>query len=123
MGEVAAVRETHGQHGVSGLEGRKVDSLVGRGARVRLHVGVLGAVERFRPLDRQGLHLVDDLTAAVVTVARQTLRILVRKDAAHRLEHRNSREVLRGYELYVLALTGKFLLDKLAYGGIDLRQR
>ena len=90
VGQVAAVGQAHGQHGVARLERGPVDGLVGRGARVRLHVGVLGAEEVFGPLDGQGLDLVDDLAAAVVAVARVAFGVLVGEHAAHRLQHRDA---------------------------------
>ena len=41
VGEVAAVRQAHGEHRVTGLEQRGVDREVGGGAGVRLQVGVV----------------------------------------------------------------------------------
>ena len=46
--QVAAVREVHAEHRVARLEQREVDRHVGLRARVRLHVGVLGAEQRLR---------------------------------------------------------------------------
>ena len=66
MGQVPAVVEPHGQHGVARLEQGLVDGQIGVGARVRLHVRVLGPEEGLGPFPSQVLHLVDDPVAAVV---------------------------------------------------------
>ena len=109
MGQVTAVGQVHGQHAVARLEGGEVHGLVGRGAGVRLHVGVLGAVESLGPLDGQGLDLVHDLATAVVPGARIALGVLVGEHAPHRLEHGGRGEVLGGDELDVAPLPGQLL--------------
>ena len=63
---MAAVVEPQPEHRVALLEHRVVRGHVGRRARVRLDVRMLGAEQRLRPLDREPLDLVDDLAAAVV---------------------------------------------------------
>ena len=60
-------REAHDR--VAGLEQRVVDGGVGLRAGVRLDVGVLGAEERLRAVDRELLGDVDVLAAAVVALA------------------------------------------------------
>ncbi len=82
VGEVAAVRERHGQHGVAGLQQRGIGGQVRRGARMGLHVGVLGPEQLARPVDRQPLGPVDDLAAAVVAPARVALGVLVGQGGA-----------------------------------------
>ena len=82
VGEVAALVEAQAHHRVARLEQGQVDGHVGVGAGVRLHVGVLGAEQRLRPLAGQVLDLVDDLVAAVVALARIALGVLVREDRA-----------------------------------------
>ena len=59
MGEMAAVGQAHGQHHFPGLQSRYVDGLVCGRARMRLYVRVFGAVEGLRPLDGEGLNLID----------------------------------------------------------------
>ena len=54
VGEVAAVVEAQAEDRVARLEQGEVDGDVGVGARVRLHVGVLGAEQRLGPLDWRG---------------------------------------------------------------------
>ena len=46
--QVAAVREVHAEDGVARLHDREIHGHVGLRARVRLHVGVLGAEELLR---------------------------------------------------------------------------
>jgi len=50
---------------------------VGLGAGVRLDVGVVGAVQLQRPIDRQLLYLVDPLAATVIAPSRIALGVLV----------------------------------------------
>ena len=68
-----------------GFEQRQVDGHVGVGARVRLHVGVLGAEQRLDALAGEVLDLVDDLVAAVVALAGIALGVLVGEDRARGL--------------------------------------
>ena len=57
------------------------DGRVGLRARVRLHVGVVGAEQFLGTLDGQRLDVVDVLAAAVVALARIALGVLVRQHA------------------------------------------
>ena len=68
--------------------------------------------QAFDALDRQGFDLVDDLAAAVVTLARQAFGILVGKDIAHRRDHIRRGEVLGGDEFQAFLLPMKFSLDE-----------
>ena len=77
VGEVAALVEAQAEDRVARLEQGEVHGHVGVGARVGLHVGVLGAEQRLGPLAGQVLDLVDDLVAAVVALARVALAVLV----------------------------------------------
>ena len=90
VGEVAAVGEVEAEDGVAGLEQRGHRRGVGLRARVRLHVGVLGAEQRLDPVDRQLLDDVDVLAAAVVAAARVALGVLVGQHRALRLHHRRA---------------------------------
>src|SRR5204863_3455730 len=69
VGQVAAMRKIHAEDGVAGLERAHVNGDVGLGARVRLHVGVLGAEEGFGAIDGELFGFVRDFAAAVVTLA------------------------------------------------------
>ena len=109
--EVAAVREVHAEHGVARLQQREVDRHVRLRARVRLHVGVLGAEQLLRARDRQRLGDVDELAAAVVALARIAFGVLVGQHRAGRLQHRLADEVLRGDQLEAGVLAVLFVLD------------
>ena len=74
VGQVAAVVEPEREDRVARLEQPEVDGHVRLGAGMRLDVGVLGAEQRLRAVDRELLDLVDDLAAAVVAPARDTPR-------------------------------------------------
>ena len=123
VGEVAAVTEVHAEDLVTRLEHGGVDGEVGLGARVRLHVGVLGAEELLGTVDRELLDLVDELAAAVPAFARVTLGILVGQHAALGLQDRRVGEVLRGDELNVALLAGELGGDGGVELGIELRER
>ena len=118
--EVAAVRELERQDRLARLQRRHVDRHVRLRARVRLHVRVLRAEQLLRAVDRRLLDLVDDLAAAVVPLAGVTLRVLVRRDGAHRLEHRRPCEVLRRDQLDLATLALELLREQLGYLRIDL---
>jgi hypothetical protein len=87
-----------------------------------LNVCVVGAEEILRTVDCELLDLVDDLAAAVVAPAGVPLRVLVRRHAAHRLEHARPGEVLGGNQLDLTALPLELALDEGRGVGIDLGQ-
>ena len=120
--EVAAVVEPHRKNRVARLQAAEVDAHVRLGARVRLHVRVLGAEERLRPVDRELLDLVDDLAATVVAAPGVALGVLVRRDAPDRLEHGRPGEVLRSDQLDRAPLALELAPDQLDEVRIDVRE-
>ncbi len=104
MRQVTAVRERHAEHRVARLQHGHEDGHVRLRAGVRLDVGVVGAEEPLRPLDREPLGLVDVLAAAVVAPAGIALGVLVGEDRPRRFADRAAGVVLRGDEFEVLAL-------------------
>ena len=68
VGEVPALVEAHAHDLVAGLEQREVGGHVGVGARVRLHVGVVGAEQLAQAVAGELLGLVDHEVAAVVAL-------------------------------------------------------
>ena len=114
------MRELEREDRVARLRAREVDGHVRLSARVRLDVRVLGAEELLRAVDRELLDLVDDLAAAVVAASRIPLGVLVRGDAADRLEHRRPREVLGRDELDLAALPLELALEERRDLGIDV---
>ncbi len=85
--QVAAVGEAHAEKRVAGLEHRHVDGLVGLGAAVRLNVAVLGVKKLLGALNGKGFGHINEFAAAVVTLAGQTLGVLVGQGRAHRFQH------------------------------------
>src|SRR5438876_835881 len=71
-----------------------VDLHVRLRARVRLHVGVVGAEDLLGALDRQRLAAVDVLAAAVVALPGVALGVLVRERRPHGREDRVRDDVL-----------------------------
>ena len=102
-----------------GLSSRQVHGHVGLRARVRLHVGVLGAEQGLGACDGERLGHVHELAAAVVAPARVALGVLVRHHRAHRLEHGVADEVLRRDQLEATVLAVDLVGDRLG----DLRGR
>ena len=74
------------------IEHGEVDGHVRLGARVRLHIAVVGAEERLRAGDGERLDLVDELASAVVALARIALRVPVRRHGPDGLEERGQVE-------------------------------
>ena len=78
--QMAAVREIHSQNLIAILNRREIDRHVCLRAAVRLHVGVIGAEQFLRAIDRRLLDDVGPFAAAVVTLARIAFGVLVRED-------------------------------------------
>ena len=110
MGEVAAVTQVHAHDPVARLQEGEVGGHVGLGARVGLHVGVVGAEKLDSAGTRQVLDPVRELAAAVVAPSRQSFGILVREDRPHGLPDRRRREVLARDHLELAELPG-FLVE------------
>jgi hypothetical protein len=94
--EVTALVEVETHEGVAGLQHSEQHSLIGLCTGVRLNVGILSAEELLDALDGEVLYLVYHLATAIVTLAGQTLGILVGEVTAHRLPSpRRSRSSLK----------------------------
>ena len=90
--------EHHAEHlvvRVAGFEERAEHRHVRLGAGVRLHVGVVGAEQLLRAIDRELLGHVDELASAVVAAPRVALGVLVVHRRADRGEDGRARVVLR----------------------------
>ena len=123
VGQVAAVVEREAEQRVAGAGDRVQHGGVCRGARVRLDVGELGAEERLGARDRELLGDVDDLAAAVVAATGVALGVLVGKNGALRLQHRDGNEVLGGDHLEEPALAVELAVEHIGDLGVDLGQR
>ena len=121
--QVPAVRQVHAQHGVARLQRRHVDGHVRLRARMRLHVGVLGAEQRFRAVDGQLLGAVHEFAAAVIALARIALGVLVGEHRAHGFEHGFGNEIFRGDQFEAGALAASFFAEHLRDLRIDFRER
>ena len=113
MGEVTAVVEVQTHEGVAGLQYSQQHGSVGLCTRVGLNVGILCVEEFANAVDGQLLHLVYHLTAAIVTVARIALGILVGQVRAHSLHHLVTHEILTGNQFNAFQLALMLFLDQL----------
>ena len=112
VGEMAAVRQRHSQHGVAGLEVRHEHRHVRLRARVRLNVGVVGSKKALEAIDREQLGQVDELAAAVVALSGIAFGVLVGHHAAHRFAHRAAGVVLRSDQLEIVFLAALLAGDR-----------
>ena len=71
---------------------------------MRLDIGVRGAEELLRPVDRKRLDDIDEFAPAVVALAGIAFGVLIGEHRALRLEHARTCVVFRRYELDVLFL-------------------
>src|SRR5581483_6840118 len=122
MREVAAVRQVHAEDGVAGLEQREVHRHVRLRARMRLHVGMLGAEQCLRPRDGGALDDVDVLAAAVIAATRVAFGVFVREHRTGGFEDRTADEVLRRDQFETVILPVQFVLDGVGDLGIRLAQ-
>ena len=117
VGEVASVREVHGEDAIAGLEDAEVDGHVGLAAAVGLDVGVVRAEELLGALDRKVLDDVDMFTSTVPTASGISLGILVGEAGTLSLHDRLAGEIFRCDQLDVFELAMMLRGD----GGSDLR--
>ncbi len=122
MRQVTAIGQVQTQQVLPRRHQRVQHRGVGLCARVRLHVGEVGAEQRLGPIAGDVLHHVDVLAAAVVAPAGQTLGVLVGEHAALGLQHRARHEVLRGDHLEGVALAAKLFAEQFGDVGIDVGQ-
>ena len=111
VAQMAAVGQTHAQHGVAGLEQGEEDRQIGVGAGVGLDVGVVAAEQLAGPLTGQLLGDVHGVAAAVVPLAGIALGVFIGQAGALRQHHRLADDVLRRDQFNVAALPGEFLLN------------
>src|SRR5437588_12731381 len=90
--------------GVAGLHERHETFRIGGSPGMRLHISETAPEQTARPLDRKALGNIDELTATVIALSRQTLGVFVSKDGTLRLKHGAADDVLRGDEFDVVAL-------------------
>jgi len=83
--QVASRWQTQAHDRVARFAKRQIHRQVRGRTRVRLHVRVVGPKQGFRSTDAEFFHLVDELLAFVVPLARITLAVLVRERGTQRL--------------------------------------
>gem|GEM_PF-5871765 len=113
VGQVAAVGKIHAHEGVAGLQYGKEHSHVGLCAGMRLYVGIITVKQLFGTLDRQGLHNVHALAAAVIALSGIPFSILVGQYAAHCQQDFLGNDVLGCDQLQIAALSGQLGLHRL----------
>ena len=122
VSQVSAGVEGHAEDLVAGLADGHGDRHVGLRAGMRLDVRIVTAEELLGSLDGEGLELVDDFAAAVVTLARITFGIFIGQDRAHRQNDGFGNDVFRGDQFDVAALSVVLFEDAFPYfrvGGSD----
>ncbi len=96
MREMAAVRKVHTQNLIAILNRGKIDRHVCLSAAMRLHVGMIGAKNFFRAINRGLLDHVSPFAAAVVTLLRIAFGILVGEDRTGSFKHSFADEIFAG---------------------------
>src|SRR2546430_9296823 len=86
-------------------------------------VRVLVFEQSLGAIDGELLDLIDDLAAAVVTLPRQALGVLVGERGAHRLEHGDRDEVLARDQLEAVLLPFHLAANQLEDGRVRLGER
>src|SRR5690606_8658396 len=97
---------------------REVHGLVGLRARMRLHVGVVGAEQLPGPVDGQLFGHVDVFAAAVVALARIALGVLVGQLAALGLHDPRTGVVFRRDQFDMVFLAAVLVGDRLGEFGV-----
>ena len=120
---MAAERQAEPHDGLAGLREREVHGLIGRRARVRLHVRVLHAEQALRALDRERLDLIDVFLAFVVALAGIAFGVLVVEDRARRFHDGRGRVVLGRDQPDVLVLAPRLERDQAVDLGVGRAQR
>ncbi len=116
MGQMSAGIKAHAHDGVTRLTDCHGDGHIGLCTGMRLNIGILGTEDLLGTLNGNGLYFVDNLAAAIVTLARITLGVLVGKYSAHGKSSGLTDNVLGSNELNVVLLAVILSLD----AGADL---
>ena len=123
VGEMAAVGEIHAHHRIAGREEGEEHRHIRLRPRMGLHVGVPRTEEGLRPVDGQLFRPVNELTAAVIALARIAFGIFIGQDAALRLHDRSGYDVLRSDEFQFAPLPRQLVVDVLFQLRVRLCQR
>lgn len=121
MGKMAAVVKAHTHNGIAGLKQGKINGRVCLRARMRLHIGVTRAEKFARSFDRDIFNDINILAAAVITLAGQTLGILIGEHTAHCRHDLRRNKVFRGDQFNIFPLALQFKLHGVCNFRIGLR--
>ena len=121
MSQVSAMCQVESEDGVAWLEAREHDSRIGGGARVRLHVGPRSTKKPAQTVNGKLLHLVHELTTAVVALAGKAFSVFVGQDASLCSHHGFTGVIFRGNELSTFDLTNAFAVNKGCNFGVNLK--
>ncbi len=123
MRQVAAMSQTHGQNGISRLQGRKIDCHVGGTAAMRLHIGVFGPEQGLGPVDGELFRHIHKLTPGIIALPGIPLGVLVGHHGALRLPDGPTGIILRGNQVDCPELALLLMLDGVVDLGIHSRHR
>ena len=121
MRQMAAMREIHAEHGIAGLQQRKIDRHIRLRAAVRLHICMLGTEEPACSVTGYVFHNVDAFAAAVIPLAGVAFRIFIGQNASHGCHHSLGNKIFGGDELDAAALTGQLCCHRFSYFRIVFR--
>ncbi len=115
VGKVSAVVKLHRKDGISGIDCREEDCLVGARTGMGLDICMVGTEEFTCPLDRDLLYLFNEFTASVVLFVGVSFCVFIREDGALYFEQGTGDEILRCDQLYMDPLSFKLALRKSVY--------
>src|SRR5208282_1698492 len=98
VGQVAAMRQSHAQDGIAGMQRGHVDGNVSGSAGVRLDVGVIGFEKFLGAIDGELFDLVREFAATVVAPAGVALGVFVGEDGAHGVQNGLRHQIFGGDE-------------------------
>ena len=119
---MAAIVEVHAHHRITGLQKGKEHRHVGLCTGVRLHIGIFGTKEFFRPFNGQRLYFIHEFAAAIITFAGIAFGILIGEHTALGSEHSGTDNVFRSDKLQFLPLAIQLTIDILGNFRIRLLQ-
>ena len=87
VGQMAAMREVHPEHGVPRFQYREIDRHIGLRSGMGLDIGMVGAEKLLCPLNGQVLDNVHMVAAAVIALAGVAFRIFIGQNRALSLQN------------------------------------
>ena len=109
--KMTAVRQVHPENRIARLTFSEIDRHVRLRTGMGLHIGMIGAKERLGTVDRQVLGDIDNVTAAVITLAGVAFCVFIGQHRALCFENILADKILRSDEFEVILLALGFMLD------------